>query len=88
LPASVAPKGQEKGNVDCGLGPRRDVEHHGLAVPMTASVRADIDGTRWQVAQLALAPLAPGDYIVLGKLSVHKEAEGHSEIRTQSLRQC
>jgi VWFA-related protein len=35
-----------------------------LAVPVTASVQDDADGTRWQVAQLALAPLAPGDYVI------------------------
>src|SRR5262249_33951860 len=32
-----------------------------LAVPVTASVRDDEAGNRWQAAQVALAPLAPGD---------------------------
>ena len=35
-----------------------------LNVPVTAAVRDDPDGSRWQTAQLALAPLAPGDYVV------------------------
>jgi len=35
-----------------------------LAVPVTAAVRDDADGSRWVTAQLALSPLAPGDYAV------------------------
>ena len=35
-----------------------------LAVPVTAAVRDDADGSRWVTAQLALAPLAPGDYAI------------------------
>src|SRR4029077_17858579 len=35
-----------------------------LNVPVAAAVRDDPDGSRWQTAQLALAPLAPGDYVV------------------------
>jgi VWFA-related protein len=35
-----------------------------LAVPVTGSVRDDGDGSRWVTAQLALAPLAPGDYVI------------------------
>jgi VWFA-related protein len=35
-----------------------------LAVPVAAAVRDDPDGSRWQTAQLALAPLAPGDYVI------------------------
>src|SRR5204863_4723170 len=35
-----------------------------LAVPVTAAVRDDPDGSRWQTAQLSLAALAVGDYIV------------------------
>jgi hypothetical protein len=35
-----------------------------LAVPVTAAVRDDPDGSRWVTAQLALAPLAPADYAI------------------------
>ncbi len=35
-----------------------------LAVPVNVATRDDNDGTRWQTAQLALAPLAPADYII------------------------
>jgi VWFA-related protein len=35
-----------------------------LTVPVTAAVRDEADGSRWLTAQLALAPLAPGDYVV------------------------
>jgi VWFA-related protein len=35
-----------------------------LAVPVTASLRDDADGSRWLTAQLALAPLATGDYMI------------------------
>src|SRR5262249_46231679 len=35
-----------------------------MSVPVTAAVRDDSDGSRWHTAQLALAPLAPGDYVI------------------------
>jgi VWFA-related protein len=35
-----------------------------LAIPVTAAVREESDGSRWLTGQLALAPLAPGDYII------------------------
>jgi VWFA-related protein len=35
-----------------------------LVVPVAAAVRDDPDGSRWQTAQLALAPLAPADYVI------------------------
>src|SRR5262252_587742 len=35
-----------------------------LNVPVTAATRDDADGGRWQTAQVALAPLAPGDYVI------------------------
>ncbi|MEW5984987.1 MAG: hypothetical protein AB1806_21745 [Acidobacteriota bacterium] len=35
-----------------------------MAIPVAAGVRAEPDGTLWRTAQLSLAPLAPGDYVV------------------------
>jgi VWFA-related protein len=35
-----------------------------LNVPATATIREDVDGTRWRRVEITLAPLAPGDYIV------------------------
>jgi VWFA-related protein len=35
-----------------------------LAVPVTAALRDDADGSRWVTAQLALSPLAPADYAI------------------------
>src|SRR5580765_1471899 len=35
-----------------------------LAVPVATAIRDDPDGSRCQTAQLALAPLAPGDYVI------------------------
>jgi hypothetical protein len=35
-----------------------------MAVPVTAGIRADQDGSRWHTAHVVLAPLAPGDYLV------------------------
>ena len=35
-----------------------------LQIPVTASVRDESNGSRWRTAELALAPLAPGDYVI------------------------
>jgi VWFA-related protein len=35
-----------------------------LAIPVAAGVRDDADGSRWMTAQLTLAPLAAGDYVL------------------------
>jgi VWFA-related protein len=35
-----------------------------LAVPVSVGQRSDPDGSRWVTAQLALAPLAPADYVI------------------------
>ena len=35
-----------------------------MTIPVTTAVRNDADGSRWRTAQLALAPLAPGDYVI------------------------
>jgi len=34
------------------------------AIPVTSSTRTDADGGKWAAAEVMLAPLAPGDYIV------------------------
>jgi hypothetical protein len=41
-----------------------DRNGHELAVPLTASVRDDADGSHWLTTELALAPFAPGDYVI------------------------
>src|SRR5688572_18239699 len=35
-----------------------------LNVPVAMTIREDADGTRWRRAEVGLAPLAPGEYIV------------------------
>jgi VWFA-related protein len=35
-----------------------------LAIPLTATIRDEADGSRWRAVELALAPLAPGDYLI------------------------
>jgi VWFA-related protein len=35
-----------------------------MSIPVTTAIREDADGSRWRTAQLALAPLAVGDYLI------------------------
>ncbi len=35
-----------------------------IAIPLTATEREDRDGSKWQTTELALAPLAPSDYLI------------------------
>jgi VWFA-related protein len=35
-----------------------------MPVPVASATRSDADGSRWATAELALAPLAPGDYVI------------------------
>ncbi len=35
-----------------------------LAIPVSTAIREDADGSRWRTAQVALAPLAAGDYVL------------------------
>jgi hypothetical protein len=35
-----------------------------IQVPVAVTGRQDVDGSQWITAQLALAPLAPGDYLI------------------------
>ena len=41
-----------------------DRNGNALPIPVAAAIRDDPDGSRWQSAEVALAPLAPGDYLV------------------------
>jgi VWFA-related protein len=41
-----------------------DRNGNALPIPVTAVLRDDPDGSRWQSAEVALAPLAPADYLV------------------------
>ena len=46
-----------------------------MAIPIAVVPRTDADGSSWQTAELALAPLAPADYVV--ELSLDSSAESH-----------
>jgi VWFA-related protein len=35
-----------------------------MGIPVTASIRQDADGSRWRAADVLLAPLAAGDYLI------------------------
>ena len=50
--------------VRTGDTPAKDRAGNPLNVPVAAARRDDPDGSRWLTAQLALAPLAPGDYVI------------------------
>ncbi len=41
-----------------------DRNGNALPIPVAGTNRNDADGSRWQSAEVALAPLAPGDYLV------------------------
>ncbi|HEY3159403.1 MAG TPA: VWA domain-containing protein [Vicinamibacterales bacterium] len=41
-----------------------DRNGNALPIPVTATVRDDPDGSRWQSAEVSLAPLAPADYLL------------------------
>ena len=41
-----------------------DRNGNALAIPVTATTRDDTDGSRWQSAEVALAPLGPADYLM------------------------
>jgi hypothetical protein len=51
---------------DAAPGGARILDRTGkpLPIPLTATVRDDRDGSRWQSTELALAPLAMGDYLI------------------------
>ena len=41
-----------------------DRNGNAMAIPVTAATRDDADGSRWQSAEVALAPLGAGDYLL------------------------
>jgi hypothetical protein len=43
-----------------------------LAVPVTTASREEADGTRWNTAEVVLAPLTTGDYIVEGTIGTER----------------
>lgn len=51
-------------STDAGTAQLLNRSGQALAIPVAAAIRDDGDGSRWRTAQLALAPLAPGDYVV------------------------
>jgi VWFA-related protein len=57
---------QGRPGADASTGTARILDRTGkaLPIPLTATVRDDRDGSRWQSTELALAPLAPGDYLI------------------------
>ena len=52
-----------------------------VAVPVTASERTDESGVRWVVADLALAPLAPGDYALAVRAGDAADVRGAAGLR-------
>jgi VWFA-related protein len=52
--------------IDSAPGSARILDRTGkpLPIPLTATVHDDRDGSRWQSTELALAPLAAGDYLI------------------------
>ena len=66
-----------------------------MTIPIAVAPRTDADGSSWQTAELALAPLAPADYVV--ELSLDSAAEPHRTLvpfriiplrRTHEARAC
>jgi VWFA-related protein len=57
---------QGRPGADASTGTARILDRTGkaLPIPLTATVRDDRDGSRWQSTEFALAPLAPGDYLI------------------------
>ncbi len=49
---------------DAGTAQLLDRSGKPMAIPVATAVREDAEGTRWRTAQLALAPLAAGDYVI------------------------
>ena len=59
-------------STDAGTAQLLNQAGQAMPIPVTAAIRDDADGSRWRTAQLALAPLAPGDYVVEQSAGVEK----------------
>ena len=59
-------------STDAGTAQLLNRAGQAMPIPVTAAIRDDADGSRWRTAQLALAPLAPGDYVVEQSAGVEK----------------
>ena len=51
-------------SMDAGTAQLLNRMGQAMTIPVAAAIREDADGARWRTAQLVLAPLAPGDYVV------------------------
>lgn len=51
-------------STDAGTAQLLNRSGQAMPLPVTAAIREDADGSRWRTAQLALAPLGVGDYVI------------------------
>jgi VWFA-related protein len=51
-------------STDAGTAQLLNRAGQAMPVPVAAAIRDDADGSRWRTAQVTLAPLAAGDYVV------------------------
>ena len=49
---------------DAGIAQLLNRSGQPMTIPVATAIRDDADGSRWRTAQVALAPLAPGDYVI------------------------
>src|SRR5687767_3570037 len=51
-------------STDAGTAQLLNRSGQAMPIPVTATIREDADGSRWRTAQLVLAPLGVGDYVI------------------------
>jgi hypothetical protein len=51
-------------STDAGTAQLLNRSGQAMPIPVTAAIREDADGSRWRTAQLVLAPLGVGDYVI------------------------
>jgi hypothetical protein len=51
-------------STDAGTAQLLERSSKPMAIPVTTAIREDADGSRWRTAELSLAPLATGDYVI------------------------